>query len=51
MIAAETMNLTSDRTKIVLTTFDSSRNYELKIEKGIQEERKPLITPNKQTDK
>jgi hypothetical protein len=32
--------LTPDRTKIVRTAYDSSINYELKIEKGIQEERK-----------
>jgi hypothetical protein len=29
-----------DKTKIVLTVYDSSINYELKIKKGIQEERK-----------
>lgn len=28
------------RTKIVLIAYDSSINYELKIEKGIQKERK-----------
>jgi hypothetical protein len=32
--------MTLGRTKIVLTTYDSSRNYELKIEVGILEERK-----------
>jgi hypothetical protein len=31
------------RTKIVLIAYDSSRNYELKIEKGIQEESKYQI--------
>jgi hypothetical protein len=28
-----------DKTKIVLTTYDSSRNYELKIENGIEKEK------------
>ncbi len=32
--------LMSDRTKIVLTAYDSNRDYEFKIENGIQEERK-----------
>jgi hypothetical protein len=29
-----------DITKIILTAYDSSRNYELKIEKEIQEKKK-----------
>jgi hypothetical protein len=32
--------LTRDRAKIVLTAYDTSINYELKIEKKIQEEKK-----------
>jgi hypothetical protein len=32
--------LTPGRIRIVLTTYDSNRNSELKIEKGTQEERK-----------
>jgi hypothetical protein len=32
--------LMPDKTKIVLTSYDSSKNYELKIEKRIQKERK-----------
>lgn len=32
--------LTRGRTKIVMTEYDSTRNYEFKIENGIQEEKK-----------
>jgi len=43
--------MTLDITKIVLTAYDSTRNYELKIEKGIQKEIEKItnreeISPN-----